>query len=99
MNYVLDNRTFGPNQFAYTPEYGARDAIAYIVLEWITAMAKGCKVGIHCSDVAGALDRVEHGRLVSKLEVMKLDPNPVRVFASWLKCRRSTVLDGGEAGK
>ena len=46
MPFVLRNDAFGPNQFAYVPERGARDALAYMVLEWITALAKGRKASV-----------------------------------------------------
>jgi hypothetical protein len=97
--FVTKHCMFGYNQFAYTTERGARDAIAYMVLKWITAMAKGSKVGVYCSDVSGAFDRVDKERLLEKLRKKKLHPTMISVFESWLRNRKAKVLVGGQASK
>ena len=33
---------------------GARDALLFLILSWILALANGSKIGVYCSDVAGA---------------------------------------------
>jgi hypothetical protein len=99
MPFVLRNDAFGPNQFAYVPERGARDALAYMVLEWITALAKGRKVAIYCSDVSGAFDRVRLERLAAKLRAKKIHPALVDVIISWLRKRRAVVVVGGETSE
>ena len=38
--YVLKNGIYGRQQFAYTPERGARDALAIMVITWMMALAK-----------------------------------------------------------
>ena len=63
---------FGPNQFAYQKERGARDALAMLVLNWISDLARGRKIGIYCSDVSGAFDRVAMDWLIAKLQRRKL---------------------------
>ena len=60
---------FGRNQFAYMPERGARDALAQLVLTWISLFAKKRKIAVHCSDVLGAFDKVNSRRLLCKLRV------------------------------
>ena len=75
MPFVIRNMMFGPNQFAYTPERGARDALAYLAMVWITALAKHMKVAVYCSDVSGAFDRVQIDRLADKLRANKNTPN------------------------
>ena len=97
--FLLNNTTFGPNQFAYSPERGARDALALLLMEWITAFSKGQKIGICCSNVRGAFDRVELGRLVAKLQKKKLNPKLVAVIKSWLRNRRAKVVVGGESSE
>jgi hypothetical protein len=37
-----------------------------MALVWMTALAKGRKIAIYCSDVSGAFDRVKKDRLVKK---------------------------------
>ena len=94
MRFVLINDIYGHNQFAYRPERGARDALAHMVLTWITALAKGRKVALYCSDVSGAFDRVNPERLVAKLKAKKIHPTVVAVIKSWLRNRRAKVVVG-----
>ena len=75
-------------------ELGARDAIAYLVLVWIPAVAKGSKVAIYCSDVSGAFDRVEEERLLHKLKTKQIDSAILEVLVSWLRIRSAKVLVG-----
>ena len=95
--YLLQNVVYGQNQFAYTPEVGARDALAFMVLKWIITLVKNRKIGIYCSDVSGAFDRVETERLVEKLIKKKVHPTIVKVLESWLRNRRARVVVGGQA--
>ena len=54
--FLVKTVSFGPNQFAYTGGRGSRDALALLTLQWLQALAKGRKVAVYCSDVAGAFD-------------------------------------------
>jgi hypothetical protein len=58
---------FGYNQFAHMPERGARDALAQLVLTWISCFGQKQKVAVYCSDVSGAFDKVKSRRLLRKL--------------------------------
>ena len=93
--HLTQTLAFGPRQFAYTAERGARDALATMVLTWLWALAAGRKVAVYCSDVSGAFDRVRMGRLLQKLGNKGLHPKIVAVLASWLRRRRATVVVGG----
>ena len=99
MPFLLQCNVFGPNQFAYVPERGARDTLALMLLVWITALAKKRKICIYCSDVAGAFDRVPKGRLIAKLKAKKLHASLVNVLASWLRDRKAKVIVGGKSSK
>jgi hypothetical protein len=96
MPYVSTTVAFGPNQFAYSKERGARDALAHLALVWLTALSKGRKVAVYCSDVSGAFDKVNADRLVAKLRARKFNPKIIRVIESWLRERRGYVVVGGE---
>ena len=85
----------GRNQFAFSKGRGARDAIAYLVLSWISALNGRCKVGLYCSDVSGAFDRVDANILMEKLRKMLFCPQLLRLFQSWLRRRTGRVLVGG----
>ena len=59
-------------------------------------MEQGDLVGLYCSDVSGAFDRVSRPRLVSKLELLGLHPSLSAFLASWLEDRVSEVVVGGQ---
>ena len=85
---------FGPNQFAYCPGRGSRDAIAVLVLTWLLGFDEHLKYGVYCSDVAGAFDKVKRQRLIDKLKAKGLAPQIVAVIASWLRDRTAYVVVG-----
>ena len=89
------NNGFGNNQFAYRKERGARDALALLVIKWITAFNNRDKIVVYCSDVAGAFDRVSAKRLIEKLYAKGVHPKIIKVFESWLEERNARVLVGG----
>jgi hypothetical protein len=93
--YLTSSVGFGPNQFAYTKGRGARDALAQLVLTWIKTLARGMKIGVYCSDVSGAFDRVSTARLIAKLWSKKLRPEIIEVLSSWLRQRTARVVVGG----
>jgi hypothetical protein len=95
MPFITLHTGFGPNQFAYTVERGARDALAVLVLKWTQSLALGRKIAVYCSDVAGAFDRVKVERLIEKLKAKKLHPDIVAVLSSWLRHRTSHIVVGG----
>ena len=86
---------FGATQFAYRKKHGSRDAVALYVLSWIHALNAGCKVGVYCSDVSGAFDRVSSERLLLKLSSLNLDVKLIEVIRSWLRDRSGYVVVAG----
>ena len=93
--HLTGSVSFGQNQFAYTAGRGARDILAMLSLMWTKAVAKGRKVAVYCSDVAGAFDRVRLERLVAKLKAKKLHPSIIAVLTSWLRQRADRIVVGG----
>ena len=67
---------FGQNQFAYRAGRGSRDALAFLVLKWITVLNARGKVAVYCSDVKGAFDNVNGTRLADKLHSKEVCPTP-----------------------
>jgi exonuclease III len=94
-----NDRLFGANQFAYGKGRGGRDALAYLTLKWILALAHGHKVSVFCSDVAGAFDRVKSDRLVAKLRAKGIHPTFVAVVESWLVGRTANVIVEGKKSR
>ena len=94
--YLVPLDIFGENQFAYTKQRGARDAIAFLVMTWIWSFEQKEKVGVFCSDVQGAFDRVRADRLGEKLHASGIPSPLVAVLVSWLEARRAHVVVEGE---
>ena len=88
--------TFGPNQFAYRRGRGCRDALALMLLDWISAFNNREKVALYSSDVSGAFDRVSRKRLIKKLENAGVHFRIINVLTSWLGERCAKVIVGGE---
>ena len=93
---TLELRAFGATQFAYRKKHGARDAVLFYVLSWVAALNDGCKVGVYCSDVVGAFDRVDAELLMRKLAAFNLNIRLLRVIRSWLRDRRGFVIVNGK---
>ncbi len=92
----LVERAFGEAQFAYRPKRGARDAVLVYVTSWLYMMNERRKIGVYCSDVSGAFDRVPVDRLVDKLAAHGLHVDVLGVVRSWLRDRQSFVVVAGE---
>ena len=93
---LISNGAFGKHQFAYQPEKGARDLLAFLTLKWLRAFQQKKVIGVLCSDVAGAFDRVNSARLEQKLRHRGVHPDIVRVLVSWLQQRQAHVLVHGQ---
>ena len=94
--FLTSSVSLGQNQFAYTEGRGARDVLALMLIVWTKALAAGRKIGVFCSDVSGAFDRVKLERIVAKLQKCKLHPQIVSVLTSWLQQRAARVVVGGK---
>ena len=88
-------RAFGPSQFAYRKLHGARDAVLLYVLSWISALNDGKRIGMYCSDVQGAFDRVDAKVLMRKLQSFGINAKLLAVIESWLRDRSGFVIVGG----
>ena len=64
---VLIECAFGECQYAYRPKRGARDAVLLYVATWLKMLNDGNTIGVYCSDVSGAFDRICLARFLAKL--------------------------------
>ena len=94
--YLSSISAFGPRQFAHTLGRGARDALAILALTWVKALGTGRRIGVYCSDVSGAFDRVRSERLLAKMRAKRVQPKIVAIIGSWLRQRTVHVVVGGE---
>ena len=91
----MDSAGFGANQFAYTKRRGFGDALLFNLCNWISAIESGHLVGLYCSDVSGAFDRVESERLLAKWLSCNLHPKLLKLISSWLEFRHGFVVVNG----
>ena len=92
----LEDKAFGQAQFAYRKRHGARDAVLYYVLSWIAGLNDGKKIGVYCSDVSGAFDRVDSEIMMTKLASFGLNTKLLAVIRSWLWIRQGFVIVNGK---
>ena len=87
---------FGLRQFAYAKGRSYKDVLALDVCSWLSRMNRGFLVGLYCSDVSGAFDRVTKARMCAKLQASGFHKDVVAFLSSWLDDRISKVVVGGE---
>jgi hypothetical protein len=97
--YLDKSGAFGLNQFAYRRKHSFMDVLALNVMAWITAFGNHLRVGLYCSDVSGAFDRINTKRLLQKLKMKGLHPSILEILSSWLKERQFTVIVDGSKSK
>ena len=90
---------YGQNQWAYRKKRGCKDALAVNALQWTWWLHLGYKVGLYCSDVSGAFDRVETNRMTEKLQRLGVRGRLLRLVGSWLQYRRAAVVVDGKFSK
>ena len=85
--------------FVCGPRPRARSDFAF-ALPWIFMFHSGHRVGLYCSDVSGAFDRVSAERLCIKLKKWGIHPQVIDVIWSWLQERKaSIVVDGTKSAE
>ena len=95
--WLESTEAYGPHQYAYARGKSYKDVLAVNVCSWILLMEQGLAVGLYCSDVKGAFDKVERDRLVAKLQRLGLHPDALGFLCSWLEDRLSKVVLGGDS--
>ena len=93
--FLESSGAYGPNQWAYRKERGCKDALATNALQWVWCLHSRKKVGLYCSDVSGAFDKVETKRLVEKLRRLGVRGRLLRLLNDWLSHRLATVVVDG----
>ena len=80
--FLENTSASGKHQFAYTKNKGYRDALAFNMCSWIKAFNEKQQVGLYCSDVLGAFDRVYDERLQLKIDRIGLHPKFATLFGA-----------------
>jgi len=93
---LLEGRLeFGPRQFAYKKGHGHRDALLFNICSWLSCLESGCRVGLYCSDVSGAFDKVDREYATRKVRSAGLPRQLASVLESWLDDREQQVFVQG----
>ena len=66
------------------------------VTTWLTMLNNRKKVGVYCSDVSGAFDRVCAARLLQKLAALGLHRDLFGTVQSWFRDRQAFVVVAGD---
>ena len=67
-------------------------------MKWLWWLEDGNQVGLYCSDVSGAFDRVDKDLLCRKLAKCKIPKCLFSILSSWLDDRISHVIvDGSQS--
>jgi hypothetical protein len=91
MPHLRRVEAFGDHQFAFLEKRGCKDALVFFVCNWLRSLAAGKVVALYCADVEGAFDRVDAGRLVSKLANFGISGPLLDVMRDWLSVRHGCV--------
>ncbi len=91
----LGEHAFGEHQYAYSSGKSHRDVLTVNVCSWLLLLEDDHAVGLYCSDVSGAFDRVDRERLSMKLRSSGLPASAVAFLESWLEDRVSCVIVSG----
>ena len=94
--FLEQTDAYGPHQYAYGKGRGYQDVLLINVCQWLLLLESGHLVGVYCSDVSGAFDRVSMERLCQKLARLGLHEDVYGFLRSWLEDRMSIVVAGGQ---
>ena len=70
--------------------------LSYACNKWLLALHNNKKIGIYCSDIAGAFDRVATHVLLKKLYRKGIRTEMLNFLNSYLSPRKATVCVGGK---
>ena len=75
--------------------FSSKDVLAYVTCIWLLALDSGNKIGVYCSDIKGAFDRVSTDKLLSKCAAYGLPEKATNFLRAYLAPRTAHVVVGG----
>ena len=96
VDFLEKSGSWGSEQFAYRVGHSSSDMLALVCAEWITALNSRLKIGVFCSDIKGAFDRVKTLILIFKCWHYGLHARAIAFLEAYLAQRTAEVVVGGE---
>ena len=87
--------TWGNEQFAYRKNHSSSDMLALILCAWCFAFHSKTKIGVFCSDIKGAFDRVKTEVLIQKCWRYGVPARAIAFLEAYLAERSAKVVVGG----
>ena len=95
MQFFEASGCWGDSQFAYRKGHSAQDVLAYVCTSWLLALQNNFRIGVYCSDIKGAFDRVCTALLLFKCAWYGLPEKAIRFLEAYLSKRSAQVVVGG----
>jgi len=91
----LQKKAFGENQWGFSTGLGSKDLVTMLMMSWILAVCRDCKVGAYLSDISGAFDRVFKTYILAKLYAAGVGSRYLNFLESYLSPRKGRVVVQG----
>ena len=94
-DFLEKSGTRGNEQFAYRKNHSSSDMLALILCTWCFAFHSKTKIGVFCSDIKGAFDRVKTEVLIQKCWHYGVPARAIAFLEVYLAERSAKVVVGG----
>ena len=94
--FFLQKKTFGKNQWAFSPGLSFKNLMTMLMMSFILAVCTNQKTCAFLSDSSGAFDRVSKEILLSKLQGFGVGETCLRFLDSYLAPRVGNVVVQGK---
>ena len=95
LNYCIQERAFGINQWAYQKNRSSRDLLTFLSCTWVIAFCSSRCIAAFFSDIEGAFDRVCSDFLIFKLWALGVSNQFLMFLQSLLSPRHGFVCVQG----
>ena len=95
VDFLENSGSWGKEQFAYRKNHSSSDMLALVCATWILAFHFKHKIGIFCSDIKGAFDRVKTTVLIQKCWLLGVPAQASAFLEAYLAERSAEVVVGG----
>ena len=94
-DFLEKSGIWGNEQFAYRKNHSSSDLLAFVLCTWLPAFHCKTKIGVFCSDIKGAFDRVKTEVLIQKCWHYGVPARAIAFLEAYLAERSAKVVVGG----